>query len=347
MSATDPHDEPAADTTDAAPAVEKNDSIALLPALRNGAIICALSLVLLEGVLRFLGVANPVLYERNPDVGYRLKPDQQVSYLRNEIVINSFGVRDPRPLTARDPTKKRVLCLGDSVTWGGIYERQENLFTSVAERKLNDVEIINAGVNGYSTTQMARLGENYLTDLNPDLIVFCTLLRDFERPPVVQLKEGNVAFPLERPGLAIIEALKICQLSAYNRFRWQWLRPASATTNARSSRFNDDEGPTEQANIDAIANFVQKLNGRPRAIVVRLPVETIFSRSRLRRTYMESLERRGVKTFELSRETILDEYDFVDNVHLSTSGHFKVGGALAALLYDELSTESDAHANYN
>lgn len=304
--------------------------VSLKTKIRNGIIIAAASLILLEIILRMMGIANPLLYDVDPNVGYRIKPNQQISYFRNPITINAYGVRDPRPLTTRDPNKKRVLCLGDSVTWGGIYERQENLFTSVAEHRLGNVEIIDAGVNGYSVYQMAELYKHFLTGLEPDLVLVCVLVRDFERPPVTKLTGNGVAFPTQKPRAAIIDALRICQLTAYERWDWNWLEPPKAS----EPHWFENE-IYEETNLKSVIELAKDSEGKRKFAVVFLPIEA-GERTRIRSGFARNLRNNGVRVARFTSRMDLTHDDYVDGVHLSTSGHRKVGDSLALLIDNEL-----------
>ncbi|MCC6154921.1 MAG: SGNH/GDSL hydrolase family protein [Candidatus Hydrogenedentes bacterium] len=316
------------DAIDAAPPLTDTKPASIQTRLRNGIVIAVTTLLLLEGILRVMGIANPLLYDADPNVGYRIKPNQEISYFRNSITINAYGVRDPRPLTTRDPGKKRVLCLGDSVTWGGIYERQENLFTSIAERRLGNLEVINAGVNGYSARQMAELYKNFLAELKPDLILVCALVRDFERPPRSKLTGSGVAFPTQKPLSAIVEAMRICQLTAYERWDLDWLEPSSAA----EPDWTEHE-TYEQANTRSIMALAETIGNDCKLVVVFLPIES-GERLRIRRNFGRNLQNNGVEVARLPAE--LNHDDYVDGVHLSTSGHRKVGEALAVIIDDEL-----------
>ena len=305
--------------------------------IRNGAIVVALSLVILEILLRILGVNHPVLYEHDPDVGYRVKPNQHVTYLFNTIAINAHGVRDPRPLETRDPAKRRVVCLGDSVTWGGIYIRQEDLFTSIAERKLGNVEVINAGVNGYSATQMARLYEKYLTALEPDLVVVCAIPRDFERPPVMELGPDDVGFPDQPPVCAVTEAMRIAWTTAAKRIGWDG-RDRSVL--ARSSAIR-----AQEANESAIIELSRKLAPKTRLMIALLPSR--FTRTQLldARLTVRSLQDAGIQLAYLGADARLNEADYVDLVHYNAEGHRKIGASLAIAIYDGTSPDATAEVS--
>lgn len=167
----------------------------------SGAVVVLLTLGLLEVALRILGLTRPVLYETDDATGFRLKPNQHIRYIGNTIDINSWGVRDPRPLTEKPANKTRILVLGDSVTWGGIRIPQEELFTSVLERHLKGTEVINAGVNGYSVARMVALYRAHLRDLNPDAVLVYAIPADFVRPVRLELLGDSVAFPSRTRGL--------------------------------------------------------------------------------------------------------------------------------------------------
>lgn len=97
-------------------------------------------------------------------------PDVEV-----EFRINAQGLRDDRDFPyAKPPGVRRVVSLGDSFTAG--YEvRAEDTFSAVLERTLRaegmDVEVLNAGVSGYSTAEAALYLERELLRYEPDLVL--------------------------------------------------------------------------------------------------------------------------------------------------------------------------------
>lgn len=68
------------------------------------------------------------------------------------VETNSQGLRDREFSYNKTAAQKRMLILGDSYTWGFGVEQSES-FPKLLERRHPDWEIINAGVNGYSTDQ--------------------------------------------------------------------------------------------------------------------------------------------------------------------------------------------------
>jgi hypothetical protein len=89
-------------------------------------IIGAALLLMTEVILRVIGLGDPVLYETHPDYGYRPRPNQQVRRFGGAVVrINNLGLR---ALDDWHTSAKKVLFVGDSVTYGGSWVSTEDLF---------------------------------------------------------------------------------------------------------------------------------------------------------------------------------------------------------------------------
>lgn len=99
------------------------------------------------------------------------------------VRINALGLRGPEVTRVRPPGTRRVLVLGDSYVFGvGVDE--EHLFTTCLERRLSRdgarVEVVNAGVSGYSTDQQLLLLQELGPQLRPDVVVLVMCDNDFE-----------------------------------------------------------------------------------------------------------------------------------------------------------------------
>lgn len=292
------------------------------------AFILAITLVILEILLRCLGLTNPVLYVADEHSGYRLKPEQQVSYLGNTIVINRWGVRDSREFTGKTSGMRRVVVLGDSVTWGGIRVRQEALFTSIAESALPDTEIINCGVNGYSITQMSELYQHHLASLEPDVVIVFAIPRDFTRPPLARLTGDGAAFPQEPPRSAILAALAIVRELAVDRFEWDWLRAGTA---ALPESVPDTAMDAIELHSESLSEFVANLDGIS-LVIVLLPTAAGTPDADAVGPIEEALRNRNLSFVNLADRMTIEPELFVDGVHLTTAGHDQVGRALADVL---------------
>ena len=105
----------------------------------------------------------------DPLSGWELVP----GYVKGEVRINRHGFRGPELIRGE---KLRIMCLGDSTTFGPIEQKftypnvlQEKL---VKQRMSRPVEVVNAGVTGHSTYNMLfRLKR--LLSYKPDIIIVC------------------------------------------------------------------------------------------------------------------------------------------------------------------------------
>ena len=88
-----------------------------------------------------------------------------------EVVVGSLGLRGGDPGAKSKP---RVLCLGDSVTVGYEHGYPEYL----AEELGGEVEVLSAGVPGYSIAQARRWYEDSLASLTPDVVVILLAWND-------------------------------------------------------------------------------------------------------------------------------------------------------------------------
>ncbi len=112
--------------------------------------------------------------------------------------ISSLSTRGPEPPRSKPDKTVRVLCLGDSGTFGwGVND--DETYPAFLEKRLNAwadqhaavrFEVINAGVNGYSTFQAVETYRELDPVLDPDIItmstgrndIVCLQLSDMERP---------------------------------------------------------------------------------------------------------------------------------------------------------------------
>ncbi|MCB9892578.1 MAG: hypothetical protein H6833_13080 [Planctomycetes bacterium] len=101
-----------------------------------------------------------------------------------EIRTNDRGMR-MREVTLTKPAQTfRIVCVGDSVTFGwGVPEREtyprlleRSLRNGLAEDK--DIEVLNCGVPGHTTLQALRRLEQDVLPLEPDVIVLATGFND-------------------------------------------------------------------------------------------------------------------------------------------------------------------------
>jgi lysophospholipase L1-like esterase len=176
------------------------------------AVIVALFFGLLEGVLRLSGRVStdalrspdietlnaiPGLFQPGQDLVDRIVPE-----LPYHIHINSLGFRGREFSARKEPGTVRILCMGDSYTFGH-YVGDSEAFPAVLDHLLNATscgmpgraETINSGANGFTILdELVFLREKGLA-LDPDFVVLSFSQNDIEdlrrARPVIELMRDH------------------------------------------------------------------------------------------------------------------------------------------------------------
>jgi len=150
--------------------------------------------LLLEIILRlaqFSGRADDTRFVLNPewdypeyflkdhDLFWRFRPDQVIRsgfFVEGEYHINNHGLRGPDFAADKSPMTRRIVCLGNSCTFGWrvgeeqVYSRQlENILNRNGTE--SSFEVINAGVTGYSSLQGLRFLRRDVLNWEPEILV--------------------------------------------------------------------------------------------------------------------------------------------------------------------------------
>lgn len=149
-------------------------------ALTLGAL--AVTLCLAELALRAFAPGEFIpSVERDPILGWRGRPNLSCVYRHSSFALmlpiaqNAGGFRDRDHEIAKPKGVMRVLCLGDSFTWGwGL--KEDSIYTHVLEGILKErgarVEVLNAGVQGYNTVQSLLYFKTWGFAYSPDVVVY-------------------------------------------------------------------------------------------------------------------------------------------------------------------------------
>lgn len=148
-------------------------------------------LLLLEVVLRIAGV-DPIggfLEGRDlvlrpsddPDLGYELVPGADGVAFETRIRVNSAGFRDREHAREKPGGTRRLLVLGDSITFGNSLPREER-FPEILEELYREegepVEVLNLGVAGYDTVQEVAFLEKVGLAFDPDVVLVAYCIND-------------------------------------------------------------------------------------------------------------------------------------------------------------------------
>ncbi len=198
-----------------------------------GLIICELALVLLlPSPLRYY-YPQP-LHLPDQQLGWVMVPNQHSYTIDKPVATNSQGFRSPAVTVQRNPSSLRVICLGDSQTFGnGV--AQDATYPARLQSHLSiqapqgPVEVINAGVQGYNIQQEVDLLERIAPVLRPDFATIGFYINDIDevlRSIALTLKEGE----FQRAGFRgfvpyrLIYALKRSRLVTLVYWRYRALK---------------------------------------------------------------------------------------------------------------------------
>jgi len=138
------------------------------------AVACLVALAVAEGALHLLGIEiRADRLARDPMLGWRNRPGWVGAAFR----VNSRGFLGPEFSPAKPAGAVRVFCLGDSTTAGDLLPSYDDTYPRQLERLLQarcpdrPVEVVNAGVGGYSSFQGRRWLETEILDYEPDVVV--------------------------------------------------------------------------------------------------------------------------------------------------------------------------------
>jgi lysophospholipase L1-like esterase len=147
--------------------------------------IC-LVLAVFEGALRLYGIrAGDRVVPFQPDVrfGWIYQPHYEGNWHGAEVSINSLGIRNRELTREKGEGTYRILCLGDSVTFGYGTE-SDKTYVKVLESILREghpdrrFETINAGIGGFTTLQELLFLKTIGLEFEPDLVTVGFVLND-------------------------------------------------------------------------------------------------------------------------------------------------------------------------
>jgi lysophospholipase L1-like esterase len=162
------------------------------------------SLALLEIGVRVAVGEQPKFPRRVVGAPFGLRINEPGAHYRHasadvdvEFRINGQGLRADRDYPyAKPPGVRRIVSLGDSYTVGYEVENEET-FSQVLERELAArgfaVEVLNAGVSGYSTAEQLLYLERELLRYDPDVVLvtfYGNDLVDNSRTGLFRLEDG-------------------------------------------------------------------------------------------------------------------------------------------------------------
>lgn len=298
-----------------------------------------------------------------PGLGFEMVPNQAAFTAAERVTINEHGLRGPSISRADDGTALRVLCLGDSMTFGyGVADElpfprqlERLLSTMVPDR---DAQVINAGVQRYFTHQEIDYLRLRGVHFGPSAVVLAIYSNDLGVRPASnwtseyekEREQAAGAFRNRFPWLytiiknsALVEIAKLSYLgigSSDAPLRIFEGR-ASGRDEERWTSMDDDLGTF--ARLSREHGFVPLIVTLP----ARVQIQKSFPKSLYPKRVIELAQRHGLTAVSVERdfhESLArgaDPYLPWDN-HLSAKGHALVAAAIAEQLRRLLVVETAA-----
>lgn len=135
-------------------------------------------------------------------LGWRLRPGIDAEWFGAPVSINAAGLRGAPPANPRVPGAERVLVLGDSVVFGfrigeGEGTLPERLQADLRAATGRPVEVLNAGVGGWSPWQEDAWLRARGDELAPDVVILGFVLNDVvEKLSLERFGGDEVSFQL-------------------------------------------------------------------------------------------------------------------------------------------------------
>lgn len=216
-------------------------------------IICGSIILLILSILFFFVAAEicclfilpPTLPEKlplcriraHPQLGYEMVPNHTHYTYIYPVYINSLGLRN-REISEKRKNTYRILCLGDSHTYGqGVATK--DLFTTILEKKLNklkrgrEYEIINSGVRGYSINQEVAFLKEKGLGLSPDIVIIFFFINDIFQEDINKIYSRSLSrssgkkeyyFDLKKVNWTKWKIYQILRKSRFGMFLWDKIK---------------------------------------------------------------------------------------------------------------------------
>src|SRR5579862_3103939 len=235
---------------------------------------------LVEVVLRIVGVSPPVsprlvlevmdtditlpFMRADPDTFWSPVPGFHGTFMGKSVTINSMGLRGGEVVLPKPPGLHRLVCFGDSITFGyGVGDDETYPFALGGE--LRGWDVVNAGVTGFTSHQVLALLRRLSPRVQADVVTILIGWNDGNRRPVddreyARRLDAIAALEGGLDHLYLYKALKGAYLRATVMKGLQWTRNA---TGHRASL------PQYRENLLAIVAECKKAGIRP--VFIALP----------------------------------------------------------------------------
>jgi lysophospholipase L1-like esterase len=311
-------------------------------------VIVASFIALTEGVIRLIRVESPVrarvvlrlmdvdidfpFMQPDPDTFWSLRPGFKGDFLDHRVTINRLGLRGSEVSVPKPPNVRRIICYGDSITFGyGVNDAETYAARLARMIEPNAVEVINGGVTGFTSHQLLAHLKRTAPAVEAGMATVCIGWNDATRRPVTDREYARRL----RTAMAMESVLDHSHI--YRALK-------SAYVNSLVRRFKAGERTMERVPIEHYRENLEKIVAFCRKSGVRIAFIALPHRRRhddpplLRSPHSEALREEaraldvpflevGALAYESGDPS--NESYFIDSLHLSALGNDYLASELA------------------
>ena len=280
-----------------------------------------------EFYLKLKGFGDPIRYDSSIFYGYSPKVNQKKNRIKNsQVTINDRGLRTVN--NWNDEKKNKIIFLGDSVTYGGSYIDDTELFSHIVCETIKTYLCGNAGVNSYGIYNIVMRSKYDERIQDGDIFIYIfppdDFLRDYRNSNTAHFYLNNKKFFLP----AITEAINFFSVK-YD-------------INNLISKYNDTIS-NQKNNLNFIRYSIEILNeelrnkkGAGKKVIVILSNRKNDKKLKSELNYLIKKELTDqIKIYTLIDVLNKDDYFYDESVHLNTTGHQVVADKIVKILIGE------------
>lgn len=277
--------------------------------------------LILELFLRIVGLGNPIIYN-NYDDNYFPKANQDVRrYKGSKVIINNQGMRSSGEWENTKKTEK-ILFFGDSVTFGGSYIDNEDLFTEKLCILIKNSICGNYGVNGYKIKNILHRVKNISNKINFDKLIIVV------SDNILDGESNFYDFPF------------------YEKFDYKFFKSTTEIinhilfkykikNNYHISKNNNYKNDIVKNHITDFSKMLDQLNNKDIEIFIFIiPSLENLDNDNNKIHFLEKLNLNYLKTFNIFQE--IKNYDYkklyFNNAHFNKKGH----DYFTKIMYDKI-----------
>lgn len=272
----------------------------------------------------FIGLGDPIRYDKDLIYGYAPKENQKKKRFKNSFVtINESGLRSIE--NWRGSKKKKILFIGDSVTFGGSYIDDKKIFSHLVCDELIRFSCGNAGVNGYGIINMVNRSRYDERIHDSDIVIFLFSALNFTR----EYTSSETAHFYLNDHNFFLSGL----MEAISFFSTKYDVNYLLSKRDNTKKYNHDRELIDYS-LEQLAKEAKRLKKNNKIVKIFLSVEKNNKKSenRLNQYIFDRLEDIELENFYSLKNTLNKVDYFVDNIHLSSKGHKIVAKKIISII---------------